>query len=129
MPVAVVDELNRRGPDDPAVRAIHGAAWLQVLPCPSVPAEIQAWDLGRGESAALALASARPGSEVILDDLAARALAKTLGLPVQGTLGLLTIAKQVGLITAVRPVLEQLRQAGMYVSDRLANQVLTLLNE
>ena len=58
-----------------------------------------------------------------------RGLAKTLGLPFQGTLGLLTIAKQVGLIVAVRPVLEQLRQSGMYVSDRVAKQLLTLVNE
>ncbi|MDJ1180214.1 DUF3368 domain-containing protein [Roseofilum sp. BLCC_M91] len=60
-----------------------------------------------------------PGTEVILDDLAARRCADTLGIPTRGTLGLVLIAKQRGHISRARPILEQLRQSGMYLSDRL----------
>jgi predicted nucleic acid-binding protein len=65
-----------------------------------------------------------PGTEVILDDLAARRCAATLGIPVRGTLGIVITAKQRGAIPAARPVLEQLRLCGMYLSDRVINQAL-----
>ncbi|WP_242055410.1 DUF3368 domain-containing protein [Nostoc flagelliforme] len=68
---------------------------------------------------------ANPGTEVILDDLVARRCAATLSIPVRGTLGIMITAKQRGVIPAARPVLEQLRLCGMYLSDRVINQALT----
>jgi predicted nucleic acid-binding protein len=85
--------------------------------------------LGDGESSVLAWAYQYPGTEVIVDDLAARRCAAALGLPVRGTLGLVLIAKQRGAITAARPVLERLRQSGMYLSDSVLNQALALVGE
>ncbi len=70
-----------------------------------------------------------PGTEVIVDDLAARRCAAALGIPVRGTLGLVLTAKQQGILPAARPVLEQLRLSGMYLSDRVMNQALALVGE
>ena len=53
VPAAVAEELRRRGPADPAVRALNETPWLAVVPTPPVPLVIQAWDLGEGESAVL----------------------------------------------------------------------------
>jgi predicted nucleic acid-binding protein len=39
------------------------------------------------------------------------------------------IAKRRGIIPAARPVLENLRHAGMYLSDRVLNQALALIGE
>jgi predicted nucleic acid-binding protein len=64
-----------------------------------------------------------------VDDLAARRCAATLGVPVRGTLGLVLIAKQRGEIPAARPVLEELRQAGMYLSDAVLNRALKRVGE
>ncbi len=64
-----------------------------------------------------------------MDDLAARRCAGALGIPVRGTLGLVLTAKQQGEITAARPVLEQLRLCGMYLSDRVMNQALARIGE
>ena len=75
------------------------------------------------------LAYAHPGSEAILDDLAARRCAATFNIPVRGTLGLALIAKQRGRIPSARHVLEQLRQGGMYVSDEVMNRALALVGE
>ena len=94
-----------------------------------VPSIIQAWDLGPGESAVLAWAHAHPDCEAIIDDLAARRCAATLGIPVRGTLGLVLLAKKRGRISLARPVVEALRQAGMYLSDRVANSALGLVDE
>lgn len=96
---------------------------------PPVPPQIQAWGLGQGESSVLAWAHAYPGTEAIIDDLAARRCAATFTIPVRGTLGLVLTAKQRGRIPAARPVLLQLRQGGMYLSDRVMNQALTLVGE
>jgi len=65
----------------------------------------------------------------ILDDQPARRCAQVLNIQTQGTLGLVLLAKQQGLILAVRPVLEQLKQAGMYMSDRLELQIVAAAGE
>lgn len=54
-----------------------------------------------------------------LDDRQARELADRLGLRVIGTIGLLLKAKRMGAITAIRPLLAQLQQAGFYISESL----------
>ncbi|HWQ35384.1 MAG TPA: DUF3368 domain-containing protein [Blastocatellia bacterium] len=129
VPAAVAMEIQRRGPADITALAISRTPWLSVVETPAVPPLIQAWGLGKGESAVLTWAVSHPGTEVILDDLAARRCAATLSIPVRGTLGLVLIAKQRGLIPAARPVLRQLRQAGMFLSDRVMNQALALVGE
>ena len=94
-----------------------------------IPAQIQAWDLGKGESSVLAWGHLHPGTEVIIDDLAARRCAAAMRIPVRGTLGLVLIAKKRAIVPKARPIIDQLRQSGMYLSDRLTNEVLALVDE
>ena len=129
VPAPVVADIRRKGSDDPAVKALDQTPWLLVEDALPIPRIIQAWDLGEGESSVLAWAYAHPGTEAILDDLAARRCAATLGIPVRGTLGLVLTAKRRGLIPAARVVLEQLRQSGMYLSDSIMNRALTFVDE
>jgi predicted nucleic acid-binding protein len=119
----------RRGPTDLAAQAIADTIWLVVTETPAVPAAIQGWGLGEGETSVLAYAHAHPGTEAIIDDLAGRRCAMVFGIPVRGTLGLVLAAKQRGKITTARPVLEALRQAGMYLSDAVLNDALALIGE
>lgn len=79
--------------------------------------------------AVLAWPLINPSTEAILDDLAVRRCANSLSIPVRGTLGLVLTAKQQGKISAARAILEQLRQSGMYLSERIFNQALTLVGE
>ena len=129
VPTLVATEIQRRGPDDPTVRALTNTPWLVRIETPPIPALIQSWDLGEGESSVLAWAHAHPGTEAIVDDLAARRCAAALGIPVRGTLGLVLTAKRRGVIPMARPVVEQLRQAGMYLSERIVQQALALVGE
>ena len=129
VPLAVAAEIRHRGPDDPTVQAMDQAKWLAIYLDPAVPPEILSWDLGRGESAVLAMAYAKPGTEAICDDLAARRCAATLGIPVRGTLGLVLLAKQRGVIDTHRPIMEKLRGAGMYLSDEVMNRTLQMVGE
>jgi predicted nucleic acid-binding protein len=129
VPEIVASEIEIRGTSDPTARAIANAGWLLVTKTPPVPAQIQSWGLGPGESSVLAWAYAHPGSEAIVDDLAGRRCAAAFNIPVRGTLGLALIAKQRGRIPSARRVLEQLRQGGMYLSDRVMTEALARVGE
>nr|HPO09123.1 DUF3368 domain-containing protein [bacterium] len=108
VPAAVVDEVCRRGRDDRTSQAITATEWLRTVEIRFIPELIQSWDLGKGESSVLAWAYENPGTIAVLDDLAARRCAASLGIPVAGTLGLVLIAKKRGQIPLARPVLERL---------------------
>ena len=129
VPFPVATEIQRRGPADVTAQAIESTPWLFVVEAPPIPVLIQAWALGEGESAVLAWAYAHPGTEAIVDDLAARRCAAALGVPVRGTLGLVLTSKQRGIIPQARPIVERLRQTGMYLSDRVIQQALALVGE
>ncbi len=53
-----------------------------------------------------------------------RRCAASLGVPTQGTLGLMLVAKRLGLIPEVRPPIDRLGHAGLYLSDALVERVL-----
>jgi predicted nucleic acid-binding protein len=129
IPGAAVAEIQRRGPTDGAVLALIQSPWLLTVDPPTVAPVVAAYKLGAGESAVLTHALANTGSGVILDDQAARNCATALGIPHQGTLGLVINAKQQGIVVAARPLVERLRQEGMYLSDQLMNQVLAQVGE
>lgn len=61
---------------------------------------------------------------VVLDDHQARAAALDLGLMVTGTLGLLVRAKQQGIISQVRPLMQAMVASGHYASVRLQEVIL-----
>lgn len=86
-------------------------------------------DLGPGECEVLAMALERPGSRVPIDDWLARQVARSLHLPLTGTLGILLRAKQVGHIHAVRPKLDELGALGFRLDRHTRAAVLHLAGE
>jgi predicted nucleic acid-binding protein len=129
IPKPVASEIQQRGAADVTVQAIVNTPWLKIVETPPVPEIIQSWDLGAGESSVLTWGYLHPDTEVIVDDLAARRCAQVLEISVRGTLGLVLIAKQRGEIPAARPLIEQLRQSGMYLSNSVINRALALVGE
>lgn len=129
VPEEVASEIKRRGKGDPTARILADTSWLVVTETPLIPAEVQEWGLGPGESSVIALAHAHPGYEAIIDDLAGRRCAAAFNIPVRGTLGLVLIARQRGDITSARQILYHLRQCGMYLSDRILNEALARVGE
>ncbi len=129
VPEPVAREIRAYGDQDPTARALAAHAWLEVRPV-SVPSpQLLAWDLGAGESAVIELARASSGSTAVIDDLAGRRCAEALGIPLRGTVGLVLAAKQAGRLDAARPVLERLRDSGMYLSDAVLQRALRLVGE
>ena len=128
-PEPVASEILRRGRHDISAMAIEQTEWLIITPVAHIPPAITEWGLGAGESSVLALALAHPGAEAIIDDLAGRKCAARLSIPVRGTLGIVLIAKNRGLIPKARPVLEEMMTAGLYLSRKVLNEALRRVGE
>jgi predicted nucleic acid-binding protein len=81
--------------------------------------------LGAGEATTLyAAVRFGPASLVLLDDAAARAEARALGVTVTGTAGILLAARRRKLISAVRPCFERLIVSGFRMSPGIIKAIL-----
>jgi predicted nucleic acid-binding protein len=129
VPTVVKDEIFAYGKEDITAQILAEKDWLIVKETPPVPTIIQNWDLGKGESEVLAWGYIHKNTEVIIDDLAGRRCALALSIPVRGTLGLVLLAKKRGVIPLARPILEQLRLTGMYLSSAVINLALAKVGE
>ncbi len=85
-------------------------------------------EVDAGEAQAIALAQSLHCG-VLMDDLLGRGVAKRLGLPVIGVLGVLLQGKRAGHVAAIRPCLDALTLARYRLSDALVAEVLRLANE
>ena len=85
--------------------------------------------LHRGELEVIVSAQELKINFVLLDDLAARKLAKDFSLIPLGTLGILAQAKEEGLIERIKPYIDKLIANGFHVSRRLCNKVLSDVGE
>jgi predicted nucleic acid-binding protein len=83
-------------------------------------------DAGEAEAIALAL---ELQAVAILDDLQARKLAGRLGLQVIGTVRVLLLAKQQGVVSEIKPLLLALRDVGFRMTDSLMQTALKLAGE
>lgn len=129
VPPAVIEELEqgrRVGIDLPQ---LAGLAWIEVREPVSINVLPLVTNLGPGETQVLALGMEMPGSVLILDDALARQVGKAMRLPMRGTLGLLLDAKQAGLISEVRPLLDQLSALRFRLSRETYDAVLKLAGE
>lgn len=82
-----------------------------------------------GEASAIALAVETDRSVVILDHLAARRLVTDLELPHTGMLDILLKAKSKGDITAVAPILNDIKRVSFRLSSEVEEKVLRLAGE
>ncbi|MGK7871865.1 MAG: DUF3368 domain-containing protein [Xenococcaceae cyanobacterium] len=129
IPKAVVLELQagqQKGYDVPIPSSYP---WLQVIEPRSMQSEWLALDLGAGELAAMALALEHPEKVVLLDDTLARRIAQAAGLQVWGTLKILLEAKSQGLTETIKPLVDRLGNAGMWLSHDIRQRVLVLAGE
>jgi predicted nucleic acid-binding protein len=128
IPEAVRREFLARDPGDRA-RTLEDASWIRCAAV-SQPKRVLAFaGLDRGEAEVLALAEELESRLIVLDEKKARRYAERLGLRKTGTLGILLLAKERGLINSLQPWLERLRRAGLHVTDDLILDVLEIAGE
>jgi predicted nucleic acid-binding protein len=122
LPDGVVTEINAGPVDDPARLFLQSEALpiVSVTPKPSVIA----WNLGRGETEVVSFALNNPGWSVVIDDGMARRCARTLSIPTIGTLGVIILARQTGIIPAATPVLKSLVAQGFRINEQTVRKAL-----
>ena len=94
-----------------------------------MPPVIIAWNLGLGESEVLAWSYQNTGYEAVLDDRAARNCALSLNIPVRGTIGVLLLAKRLGHLQIITPVLQHLEKAGFRIDPTVISAAKKLAEE
>lgn len=68
-------------------------------------------------------------ARVVLDDLEARCYANSMNICVIGSLGIVVMARQKGLIVEAKPVVERIRRVGLYLDDGVVAKVLEMVGE
>lgn len=124
VPQAVRDELaDREAPV--AVRAwiAEAPAWVDTQPDPDVRDDRTAPKLDQGERAVIALARAVSADLVLMDDQDGVTVARRQGLTVTGTLGVLDLAAQRGLIDLAE-AFERLKATTFYYRQGLLDGLL-----
>lgn len=95
--------------------------WLSVRKAPQIIDEDLS-DLDPGERAAILLSEELSADGIIIDELAGRKAAVARGLRVIGTLGILEIAAQRGLLD-FHTTLDRIKTEGFYISSRLETEL------
>lgn len=128
-PPAVEQELavgRSKGVDVPNLEHLD---WLKICTVESVSTIPNVIDLGRGEAEVIALGLQNADHLLILDDQLGRRIAALYNLRSTGTLGVLIKAKQAGHLSAITPVIAQLKAQGMWLSQSIVQKALQLAKE
>lgn len=118
VPPAVWRETTGR-PDKPGAVEIFQADWIVVVSVDEQQVNRFLQDVDQGEAEAIALAITRPEGVLLADDQRARRLAEQQGLRVKGTVGLLSEARKLGLLSRLKPELDALRTCGLFIHPDL----------
>jgi predicted nucleic acid-binding protein len=79
--------------------------------------------LDPGEASAIALALEKEECLLIIDEFKGRREAKQLGLNYTGTLGILIVAKEKGLINSVTEIIKEIGKTDFRINEKLINEV------
>lgn len=125
IPEAVYRECVIDGKDREDAKRIENAAWIRVVDIKNIDLK-KALNtvLDEGESEAIVLALQESADLILLDDYEARELARTYGLKITGTIGLLIKAKYEGDISSIDEMLKKLRRTGFWLGDDLYTKIL-----
>jgi predicted nucleic acid-binding protein len=85
--------------------------------------------LDPGESEALAIYDEAKADYLLIDEKKGRKTAMVKGMNVIGSIGVLLMAKQEGLVAEVKPLMERLRRSTVYFSDSLLDLAISRAGE
>lgn len=126
----VREEVEAGGKTGAGASLLANAPWLRVIVLADPPDSLLETLLDQGEAETIALALQSSAALVLMDERKGRKIARDIyGLAVIGTGRLLTEAKKAGLISAVRPLINQMRSHGYWLSDKIVAEILRQAGE
>jgi len=129
IPKGVWEEIQQ-GKDKSIYQDVSQLDWVQVQAVSNQEALAYLYtELDKGEAETLVLAREIEARLVLIDEKAARRVADQLGLTYTGSLGVLLRAKARELIPEVKPLIDQMRSNGIWISDTLYHHILQQANE
>ncbi|MEA5468181.1 DUF3368 domain-containing protein [Spirulina sp. 06S082] len=131
IPQAVYQELTDGGDLIPGSREVKTVKWIQIEHISNPEQVILLQErLDRGESEAIALAIELTADLLLLDEQLGRQVASEYSLVFTGILGVAIEAKHKGLISAVKPLLDDLINiAEFWINSQLYSRVLNIVGE
>ena len=131
IPRAVLEELQIEAsrPGSVALSKARDKGWLSAGDAPKNTDMTQLTELlDRGEAEAIVLAQSRD-ARLLIDERKGRAVARSRGVRVIGTGGVLLLAKREHVIDQIAPLLDELASHGYRLSDELRRELLVLAGE
>lgn len=129
IPRAVWNEVVNEGAGRPPSQWLHDNFRNAIKD--GTPELVTAFGLqvDQGEAEALAIAIQTPGATLLMDDARGRTVAKAAGLKTIGTLGILILARRSGHLANLKPAIQELKNAGWYISDKWVEAALNAVGE
>lgn len=128
IPKEVYNELEK-GKNKEYYKKISKIDWIKVREIKDKRSLQYFLDLDKGEAETIILANEKKADLVIIDENLGRFHARNSNLKITGTLGILLKAKNDGLIETIKPLLNELKNKGIWLSEQLIEKVLVLANE
>lgn len=131
IPCAVHEELLDERAGETVIAAVQSATWIEIQSVQNqqLVNELRT-RINIGEAEAIALAVEAKATRLLIDERLGRQVATDLGLRITGVLGILLLAKRQKLITAVKPIINDLViQANFRISSQLYADVLNVAGE
>lgn len=103
--------------------------WIKIIEIQDKQAVKYFLDLDAGEAEAIVLATELNADLILLDEKLGRFYAKHADLKVTGTIGILIKAKAEGLIEKLKPLLNELTNKQVWISEKLKSDILKKVGE
>ena len=130
IPEEVFKEVVERGKGKPGSKVIKEAAWIELKPVKDkIQVAFLLGSLEKGEAEVLVLAKELNADLILLDEEKARKSAAIAGFEIMGLLGLFILAKNLGLIHKVRPLVDKLMINKFRISDKIIEKTLKKAGE
>ena len=130
IPEEVFKEVVERGKGKPGSKVIKETAWIEPKPVKDkIQVAFLLGSLEKGEAEVLVLARELEADLILLDEEKARKSAVIAGFEIMGLLGLFILAKNLGLIHEVRPLVDELMIKKFRISDKIIEKTLKKADE
>lgn len=128
IPVAVYHEIEA-GKTKEFYKDLSKINWIKIIEIKDKQAVKYFLDLDSGEAEAIILATELNADLIVLDEKLGRFHAKHADLKITGTIGILLKAKAEGLVEKLEPLLNELTEKDVWISEKLKREILDKTGE